>query len=61
MPVVEEGDNPFDMPRVELFFANTSEILIDPVEEFVMLEAKVGYFENVRHTMLGLQHAAMYQ
>ncbi|KAK1255686.1 hypothetical protein MKX07_007945 [Trichoderma sp. CBMAI-0711] len=61
VPIVEEGDNPFDLPRVELFFANTSEIVIDPIEEFVMLEAKVGYFENVRHTMLGLQHAAMYQ
>ncbi|PTB70222.1 hypothetical protein BBK36DRAFT_1173567 [Trichoderma citrinoviride] len=61
VPVVEDGDNPWHPPRVELFFANTSETLIDPIEEFVMLEAKVGYFENVRHTMLGLQHAAMYQ
>ncbi|TFA99058.1 Helicase required for RNAi-mediated heterochromatin assembly 1 [Trichoderma ghanense] len=61
VPDVEDGDNPFELPRVELFFANTSETLIDPVETFVMLEAKVSYFENVRHTMLSLQHAAMYQ
>ncbi|KAL7813386.1 P-loop containing nucleoside triphosphate hydrolase protein [Trichoderma gracile] len=59
VPIVEEGDNPFELPRVELFFARNSDLLIDPIEEFVMLEAKVGYFENVRHTMLGLQHAAM--
>ncbi|KAL6857383.1 P-loop containing nucleoside triphosphate hydrolase protein [Trichoderma novae-zelandiae] len=61
VPVVEDGDNPWHLPRVELFFANISETLIDPIEEFVMLEAKVGYFENVRHTMLGLQHAAVYE
>lgn len=61
VPDVEDGDSPFDLPRVELFFANISETLIDPIEDFVMLEAKTGYFENVRHTMLGLQHAAMYQ
>ncbi|KAL7816009.1 P-loop containing nucleoside triphosphate hydrolase protein [Trichoderma aethiopicum] len=61
VPDVEDGDSPFELPRVELFFANINETLIDPIEDFVMLEAKTGYFENVRHTMLGLQHAAMYQ
>jgi helicase required for RNAi-mediated heterochromatin assembly 1 len=60
-PSIEAGDDPMAAPQVELFWANSDEAIVDPSEEYVMLEAKIGYFENVRYTMLGLQHAALYQ
>ncbi|KAL7787008.1 P-loop containing nucleoside triphosphate hydrolase protein [Trichoderma ceciliae] len=59
-PDIMAGDDPMAHPQVELFWANPNEAIIEPREQFVMLESKVGYFENVRYTMLGLQHAALY-
>ncbi|KAM0265344.1 hypothetical protein ACHAQJ_000185 [Trichoderma viride] len=60
IPSIEAGDDPTALPQVELFWASSDEAVVDPSEEYVMLEAKVGYFENVRYTMLGLQHSALY-
>ncbi|KAL6900094.1 P-loop containing nucleoside triphosphate hydrolase protein [Trichoderma evansii] len=60
IPSAEAGDDPFELPRIELFWADPSEAALDPFVEYVMLEAKVGYFENVRYTMLGLQQAALF-
>lgn len=58
-PSVEAGDDPFQPPQIELFWADPIEAALDPFVEYVILEAKVGYLENVRYTMLGLQHAAL--
>ncbi|KAK6447314.1 helicase required for RNAi-mediated heterochromatin assembly 1 [Trichoderma asperellum] len=59
IPSAEAGDDPFTQPQVELFWADPNEAVLDPFVEYMMLEAKVGYFENVRYTMLGLQHTAL--
>lgn len=61
LPSAEAGDNPFQLPQVELFWAEPSQAVFDPLVEYVMLEATVGYFENVRYTMLGLQHTALFK
>jgi helicase required for RNAi-mediated heterochromatin assembly 1 len=61
IPSAEVGDDPFQQPQVELFWAESNAAALDPLVEYVMLEAKVGYFENVRYTMLGLQHTALFK
>ncbi|KAI9882561.1 MAG: hypothetical protein M1823_005696 [Watsoniomyces obsoletus] len=45
-------------PEVDIFFSKPSECVVDPTEEWVMVEAKSGYFESVRHTLVGLQRLA---
>ncbi|KAF5617797.1 NAM7-nonsense-mediated mRNA decay [Fusarium sp. NRRL 52700] len=47
-------------PRIEIFWSDCNDAVFDPAVEMVMLEAKGGYFETVRHAMVGLQHAAMF-
>lgn len=54
-----EGEN--TPPRVDVFWANPDTAVIDPSEEMVMIEAQGGYFETVRHAMVGLQHAALHE
>ncbi|KAM4060985.1 AAA domain-containing protein [Hirsutella rhossiliensis] len=44
-------------PVVELFWADEGDAVVDPTLELVMLEPKGQYFESIRHTMTGLQHA----
>ncbi|OAA55108.1 DEAD box helicase [Cordyceps fumosorosea ARSEF 2679] len=44
--------------RVDLFFSTWGGELLDPNITFYMLEAKDGYFESVRHTMVALRTAA---
>ncbi|KAF5590648.1 NAM7-nonsense-mediated mRNA decay [Fusarium subglutinans] len=57
-PADNEGkDTP---PRIEIFWSDCNNAVFDPSIEMVMLEAKGGYFETVRHAMVGLQHAAMF-
>ena len=41
--------------EIDLFFATPEEIEIDPQVEWVMVEARSGYFEAYRHTLLALQ------
>ncbi|KND91763.1 Helicase required for RNAi-mediated heterochromatin assembly 1 [Tolypocladium ophioglossoides CBS 100239] len=55
---LNDGDS---SPVVELFWANEGDAIIDPTLELVMLEPKGGYFEPLRHTMVGLQHAASFE
>ncbi|KAI9793563.1 MAG: hypothetical protein M1816_007996 [Peltula sp. TS41687] len=45
-------------PEVDLFFSNPEESEIDPMQEWLMVEARTGYFEAYRHTMVGLQRMA---
>lgn len=41
--------------QIDLFFATPEEIEVDPQMEWVMVEARTGYFEAYRHTLLALQ------
>ncbi len=41
--------------QIDLYFARPEEIEIDPQEEFVMIEARTGYYEGARHTLKALQ------
>ncbi|KAI1391754.1 P-loop containing nucleoside triphosphate hydrolase protein [Hypoxylon trugodes] len=45
-------------PTVHFQWANLDDAVIDPDEELVMIETRFGYFEAVRHSMVGLQHVA---
>lgn len=45
-------------PSIEIFWADCQCAILDPSIELVMLEATGGYYEAVRHAMVGLQHAA---
>ncbi|GAP86701.2 putative ATP binding protein [Rosellinia necatrix] len=45
-------------PNIQIFWANTDDAILDPTMELVMLESRSGYFEAVRHCMVGLQHVA---
>lgn len=42
-------------PEVDLFFANADDVSFDPHQEWIMVEARSGYFEAYRHTMTTLQ------
>ncbi|KAI0909254.1 P-loop containing nucleoside triphosphate hydrolase protein [Ustulina deusta] len=63
MPAVI-ADRPFQdgldqiPPTIQIFWANTDDAILDPTAELVMLESRFGYFEAVRHCMVGLQHVA---
>ncbi|CAM1501532.1 Fc.00g035160.m01.CDS01 [Cosmosporella sp. VM-42] len=57
-PDPRAGEDENTPPRIEIFWADAENAKIDPTVELVMLEAKGGYFETVRHAMVGLQHAA---
>lgn len=41
--------------QIDLFFATPEEMEVDPQMEWVMVEARTGYFEAYRHTLLALQ------
>ncbi|KAJ8126517.1 hypothetical protein O1611_g7120 [Lasiodiplodia mahajangana] len=45
-------------PTIQLLWANTDDAVLDPTIELVMLEARSGYFEAIRHCLVGLQHVA---
>lgn len=49
------------LASIELFWADEGDAVIDPTLELVMLEPKGQYFESIRHTMTGLQHAAVFE
>ena len=46
-------------PEIDLFFATTNEIEIDPQQEWLMVEARSGYYEAHRHTLRALQKMSM--
>jgi helicase required for RNAi-mediated heterochromatin assembly 1 len=45
-------------PTIQIFWADTNDAILDPNVELVMLQSRLGYFEAVRHCMVGLQHVA---
>jgi helicase required for RNAi-mediated heterochromatin assembly 1 len=40
---------------VDIYFARTKEIELDPQQEWIMIEARSGYYEGSRHTLKALQ------
>ena len=42
-------------PELDIYFSRPDNIQIDPQEEWLMIEAKQGYYEAYRHTLLALQ------
>ncbi|CAG7563053.1 unnamed protein product [Fusarium equiseti] len=60
-PDFEAGENDNTPPRIQFFWASPDTAVIDPSVEMVMLETKSGFFESVRHAMVGLQHAAEFE
>ncbi|OBT70222.1 hypothetical protein VE03_00209 [Pseudogymnoascus sp. 23342-1-I1] len=44
-----------DPPQIDIFWASTEEAEFDPTEEYVMVEAKSGYFEASRHMLVAMQ------
>lgn len=40
---------------IDVYFARPEEIELDPQQEFVMIEARTGYYEGTRHTLRALQ------
>ncbi|KAL2812382.1 P-loop containing nucleoside triphosphate hydrolase protein [Aspergillus granulosus] len=42
-------------PKVDIFFADLADADFDPQLEWVMIQAKEGYYESARHTMTALQ------
>lgn len=46
------GANP---PQIDIFWATPEDAEFDPTEEYVMIEARSGYFEASRHMLVALQ------
>ncbi|KAJ5575725.1 hypothetical protein N7535_002651 [Penicillium sp. DV-2018c] len=44
-----------DPPEVDIFLASPEDMEIDPQQEWLMVEHRVGYYEATRHTMTALQ------
>ena len=42
-------------PEIDIYFARPEDVQIDPQEEWLMIEAKQGYFEAYRHTLQALK------
>jgi helicase required for RNAi-mediated heterochromatin assembly 1 len=42
-------------PQVDLFWGDPTEADFDPTLEYVMIEAKTGYFEASRHMLVAMQ------
>ena len=42
-------------PEIDLFFAVPEEIELDPQKQWIMVEARDGYFEANRHTLMSLK------
>ncbi|KAG9254099.1 P-loop containing nucleoside triphosphate hydrolase protein [Emericellopsis atlantica] len=59
IPDPEFGEAEDTPPRIDIFWSNPEDAVIDPLEEMFIIEPKSGYFEPVRHAMIGLQHAAV--
>ncbi|KAF7523232.1 hypothetical protein G7054_g11856 [Neopestalotiopsis clavispora] len=48
-------------PTIDIKWAETEQMVFDPTLELVMIESRSGFFESVRHTLVGLQHVAKAQ
>ncbi|APA11365.1 hypothetical protein sscle_07g061350 [Sclerotinia sclerotiorum 1980 UF-70] len=50
-----EGGLDRDPPQVDLFFGDDEDIILNPVDSYVMIQARVGFFEAYRHVLVALQ------
>jgi helicase required for RNAi-mediated heterochromatin assembly 1 len=41
--------------QIDIYFRGAQDIEVDPQIEWIMIEAKQGYFEAARHTLRALQ------
>ncbi|KAL1858077.1 hypothetical protein VTK73DRAFT_7960 [Phialemonium thermophilum] len=48
-------------PRIDVIWADGADAVFDPELELLMVEGRNGYFESVRHTLIGLQLFAKHQ
>ena len=48
-------------PQVDIMWAKSSDSVVDPGLELIMIESRSGYFEAVRHSLVGLQMFARYE
>ena len=44
-----------DPPEIDIYFSRPEDIEIDPQVEWLMIEAKKGFYESLRHTMRAVQ------
>jgi helicase required for RNAi-mediated heterochromatin assembly 1 len=42
-------------PQIDLFWGDYQDAEFDPMEEYVMLESRSGYFEAYRHMLVAMQ------
>lgn len=43
-------------PEIDLFWGdNDDAVFFDPLEEYIMVEARIGYFEAARHMLVAMQ------
>ena len=55
-----EGEHPDTPPRIDIAWADPQDAVLDPNVELIMIEARNGYYESVRHAMRGLQNWSQY-
>lgn len=55
---IVEKINDGPIPTIHLLWADTNDAVFDPMEELVMIESRHGFYEAVRHSLVGLQHVA---
>jgi helicase required for RNAi-mediated heterochromatin assembly 1 len=60
-PDLVSGESQSTPPRIDIFWSASDDALLDPETELVMIETKGGYFESLRHTMVGLQQASFHE
>ncbi|KAH7126185.1 P-loop containing nucleoside triphosphate hydrolase protein, partial [Dactylonectria macrodidyma] len=60
-PDPQAGEDENTPPRIEIFWENCENAILDPSVELMMVEANGGYYEPIRHALVGLQHAALYE
>ncbi|KAF7549403.1 hypothetical protein G7Z17_g6403 [Cylindrodendrum hubeiense] len=60
-PNFQAGENENTPPRIEIFWGNNDNAILDPSIDLIMVEAKGGYYEPIQHVLVGLQHAALYE
>ncbi|KAF7955588.1 hypothetical protein EAE96_004514 [Botrytis aclada] len=44
-----------DPPRVDIFFGDDRDIILNPTESYIMIQSRVGFFEAYRHVLVALQ------
>lgn len=42
-------------PQIDIYFGSPADVQIDPQQEWIMIEAKQGYYEAYRHSLRALQ------